>query len=395
MAGPLTGFRILDLSRVLSGPAATMLLADQGADVIKVEPLEGDVTRQIGFIQGDLSSAFLCSNRGKRSVALNLKTPGGLEVLRKLASTADVFVQNFRPGAIEKLRLSYTEVSAIQPRIVYLSMSGFGESGPYAHKRVYDPVIQALSGITDIQADAAEGRPRMIRTVIPDKTTALTAAQAITAGLLARERSGHGQHIKLSMLDATIAYLWPEGMSALTMVGNEHNVRAGQLAQDLVYQTNDGYITAGAVSNDEWAGLCTALERPEWKTDPRFATTAARFKNGPERLAETAKVLATRSSAEWLARLDAHNVPCAPILSRAETIKHAQVINNALLHEYDHPDFGRVRQPRAAARFTDMPLAPAPRAPHLGEHNAEVLSELGYSVADVQALMEQGVVTRA
>jgi crotonobetainyl-CoA:carnitine CoA-transferase CaiB-like acyl-CoA transferase len=393
MHGPLTGFRILDLSRVLSGPAATMLLADQGADVIKVEPLAGDITRQMGVGNNGLSAGYLNINRGKRAIALNLKSAAGIEIVKKIALSSDVFVQNFRPGAIQNMGLGYDEIKKIKPDIIYVSISGFGEKGPYAHKRVYDPVIQALSGITDIQADAETGRPRMIRTVIPDKTTALTAAQAITAGLLARERSGKGQHIKLAMIDAMIAYLWPEGMINLTFVDDGRAPGVGQLAQDLVFKTLDGYITAGAMSDLEWAGMCAALERPQWLNDPRFNTTAKRFLNAKVRLEETGKVLETKSSEQWLARLDEHGVPCAPILMRPEVISHPQVLANELIHEYDHPLIGRVRQPRPAARFENSDPEVHPFAARLGEHNGEVLAELGYSASEIQTLTDSGVLS--
>lgn len=389
--GPLAGFRIIDLSRVLSGPAATMLLADQGADVIKIEPLEGDITRQMGSGHSGMTTGFLNINRGKRGMAIDLRHPEGIEIIRRLLLTADVFVQNFRPGAIDKLRLGLDAVRAIKPAIIYVSISGFGSRGPYADKRVYDPVIQALSGITDIQADAS-GRPRMIRTVIPDKTTALTAAQAITAALLGRTRSGRGQHVELAMLDATIAYLWPEGMINFTRVGEEQDARVGQIAQDLVFKTRDGYITAGAMSDTEWRGMCEVLEHPEWIDDPRFSTTAARFANARERIAGTARVLATRTSAEWLVLLEGQGVPCAPVLTRAEMLNNVQVKANDLVHAYEHPLLGRVRQPRPAARFEHVETAAAPLAPTLGQHNCELLEELGYGAADRQRLVEQGVI---
>lgn len=392
MNGPLSGFRILDLSRVLSGPVATMLLADQGADVIKVEPPGGDITRQMGVGRDGMSAGFLNMNRGKRAIALDLKQPRAIEIVKQLARSADVFVQNFRPGAIDAMGLGADVIRALNPKIIYVSISGFGETGPFAHKRVYDPVIQALSGITDVQADSDTGRPRMIRTVVPDKTTALTAAQAITAALLARERSGAGQHVRLAMLDAMIAYLWPEGMINLTVVDDERRPGVGQLAQDLVFKTLDGYITAGAMSDLEWQGMCEALEKPEWLSDPRFSTTGARFTNAKVRIAETAAVLATRSSAEWLQRLDAAGVPCAPILMRSEVLEHEQVKANDILTEYAHPVLGRVRQPRPAARFEHGDPERQPLAPRLGEHNRDVLGELGFDSDAIAALVRDGVV---
>jgi crotonobetainyl-CoA:carnitine CoA-transferase CaiB-like acyl-CoA transferase len=369
-----------------------MLLADQGADVIKVEPPGGDITRQMGVGKDGMSAGFLNMNRGKRAIALDLKQPRAIDIVKRIAGTADVFVQNFRPGAIDGMGLGADVIRALNPKIIYVSISGFGETGPFAHKRVYDPVIQALSGITDIQADSDTGRPRMIRTVIPDKTTALTAAQAITAALLARERSGEGQHIRVAMLDAMIAYLWPEGMINLTVVDDERAPGIGQLAQDLVFKTLDGYITAGAMSDIEWQGMCSALDKPEWVGDPRFNTTGARFTNAKIRIAETASVLATRTSAQWLQRLDEHGVPCAPILMRAEVIEHEQVKANDILSEYEHPVLGRVRQPRPAARFEHGEPDRRPLAPRLGEHNHDVLTELGFDEAGIATLVRDGVI---
>lgn len=390
--GPLTGFRIIDMSRVLSGPASTMLLSDQGADVIKVEPPRGDITRHMGVGQNGMTSGFLNINRGKRSIAINLKSAEGLQIIRELVKEADVFVQNFRPGAIDALGLGEKVVRSISPEIIYVSISGFGEDGPYSKKRVYDPVIQALSGITDIQADSETGRPQMIRTVVPDKTTALTAAQAITAGLLYRERTGKGQSIKLAMLDAMIAYLWPEGMINLTLVDKKRDLRVGQIAQDLIFETQDGYVTAGAMSDAEWQGMCLALQKPEWEDDERFKDTAARFINAKERIAETALVIKDFPSEYWLKRFDHYGVPSAPVLTRSDMIENVQVKHNEIINEYQHPGIGKVRQVRQAARFEFSSGNPTPLAPRLGEHNREILESLGYSNEEIDKLYGAKVV---
>ncbi|MCZ6709417.1 MAG: CoA transferase [Gammaproteobacteria bacterium] len=389
MSGPLSGVRIIDLTSMISGPVATMLLGDQGADVIKVEPISGDLVRYMGPNRHGLSASFINSNHSKRSIAVDLKTAAGIDIVARLLASADVFVQNFRPGAIERMGFSEDVVRKIKSDIVYVSISGFGEKGPYAHKRVYDPVIQALSGLAAIQRDRDSGRPQMVRTIIPDKTTAITAAQAITAALFARERSGQGQHVRLAMLDTMVAYLWPEGMAGFTFIGKEVRAARAQFAQDLIFQTTDGYITAGAVSDNEWEGMCLALEREEWIGDERFNTPNGRILNVVERLEMTAEVLLTRSSAEWLSRLDAHGVPCAPVLERHEVFEHEQVRLNEMVSEYDHPVAGRIRQPRPAARFDKTPAAINRHAPVLGEHTAELLAELEL---DVDELAAQGVV---
>ena len=385
---PLSGLRIIDLSRVLSGPASTMLLSDQGADVIKIEPPQGDITRRMGVGENGMTSGFLNINRGKRSLALDLKSKEGLEIVKKLLVEADVFVQNFRPGAIEALGLSENEVRQISPEIIYVSISGFGRGGPYSDKRVYDPVIQALSGITDIQAESSTGRPQMIRTVIPDKTTALTTAQAITAALYFREKTGRGKRIDVAMLDAMIAYIWPEGMINLTLVDKKRDLRVGQIAQDLIFATSDGYITAGAMSDDEWMGMCKALDKPEWKTDPRFKDTAARFINARERLSGTAEIIRKASTEYWLKRLEVNGVPCAPVLTRAEMLDNEQVVHNKIVQEYDHPEIGRVRGVRPAAQFDGYVNNPAPLAPLLGEHNKEILLSVGYTEEQIEELYD-------
>ena len=222
MPGPLHGFRIIDLTSNISGPLATMILADQGADVIKVEPPQGgDHTRASANRRGGFSASFRNNNRYKRSVALDLKQPAARDAVLKLAATADVFIQNFRPGVIERMGLGEAAVRAVAPSIVYVSISGFGERGPFAAKPAYDPVVQALSSLATVQAGSDNERPRLVRTILPDKLTAITASQAITAALLARARTGEGQHIRLSMLDAMLQFLWSSDMAGQTFVGEE------------------------------------------------------------------------------------------------------------------------------------------------------------------------------
>jgi crotonobetainyl-CoA:carnitine CoA-transferase CaiB-like acyl-CoA transferase len=390
--GPLTGYRIIDLTQMLSGPMATMILGDQGADVIKVEPPgTGDLTRAMGANKRGIPAAFAIINRNKRSIALDLKDHRGLAVLKHLIGGADVFVQNFRPGRAERMGIGEAELRRLKPDLIYVSISGFGEKGPYVEKRVYDPVIQALSGLAAIQADYKTGRPQMMRLIIPDKVTALTAAQAITAALLARERSGEGQHVRLAMLDAVIAFLWPEGMASHTFISSSPQPSRSN-SRDLIFETADGYITAGANSNAEWQGLATALGHPEWIDDQRFSTVAARIRNAAERLELTAEVLATKTSAEWLSRLEANDVPSAPVLSREQVLRDPQVAANELIVESDHPHAGRMRQPRPAARFDGTPAGLHRPAPLLGEHTDEVLRELGISGKAASDLRTAGVV---
>jgi crotonobetainyl-CoA:carnitine CoA-transferase CaiB-like acyl-CoA transferase len=393
MPGPLNGFRIIDLTQMISGPMATMILADQGADVIKVEPAGvGDLTRALAGRRRGMSPTFAVANRNKRSVAINLKDARGVDLLKRMVAQADLFVQNFRPGTVERMGIGEEALRAVKPNLVYVSISGFGERGPYVHKRTYDPVIQALSGLASIQGDPESGRPRMLRVIVPDKVTALTAAQAMTAALLARERTGKGQHVRLAMLDAVIAFHWPESMAAYTFMGPEKAITRPPNTKDLVFETADGYITCGAVSDSEWEGLCRALERPQWLADERFKTPAGRVKFADARLELAAEVLKAKTSAEWLDRLDSEQVPCAPILTRDELLKDPQIAANQMIVESTHPVAGPMRQPRPAARFDATPASLRSPAPVLGEHTDMVLAETGVDSAEILALRAAGVV---
>ena len=391
--GPLAGIRVVDLSSMLSGPWATMILADQGADVIKVEePAQGDHTRTLSNRHKGFSAQFLNLNRNKRSVTLDLKTAEGRDLLKKLSATADVFVQNFRPGVVERLGIDEAAIRTVAPHIVYVSISGFGENGPYAKKPTYDPIIQALSGLTSVQGGSDTARPRLVRTVLPDKVTAVTAAQAITAALVARLKQGTGQHVRLSMLDAVLAFLWASDMSLQTFVGQEVAGRTAASFIDLIYETSNGFMTVAVMSNKEWLALTRALDRPEWLDDPRFKTPSLRDQNINDRLQMTQDVLKGRTTEEWLARLEAEGVPCAPVLTRDQVIAHPQVLASNLLMETEHPVVGRLRQTRPAARFAKTPAQYRRGAPLLGQHTAEILSELGLSGPDIEALRKRSIV---
>ena len=396
MSGPLHGFRIVDVTSMVSGPSATMMLADQGADVLKVEnPNGGDHTRTAANRQGGFSGSFLNNNRNKRSVALNLKDPRGVEALMRLAATADVFIQNFRPGVVERMGIGEDAIRAVRPDIVYVSISGFGDRGDYAHKPVYDPLVQALSGLATVQAGSDEQRPRLVRTILPDKLTGIVAAQAISSALLARERSGEGQHVRLSMLDTIISFLWGSDMGSQTFVGRDVPQQEAASYIDLIYQTTDGYISAAVQSDREWTALTRALDHPEWLDDERFKTPALRMDNIDARLTLTQEVLATNNSAHWLARLEAEDVPCAPVLTRTEVIDHPQVVANGIVIETDHPGAGRLRQARPAARFSETPVELNRGGPTQGEHTEQALAEIGYTPNEIAALMEDGVAAAA
>ncbi len=396
MPGPLQGFKIIDLTSMISGPLSTMILADQGADVIKVEnPRGGDFTRGAFNQRSGLSASFLNNNRNKRSVALNLKDERGLAVLKRLTVGADVFVQNFRPGVAERMGIGEAVIRAVVPSIVYVSISGFGPRGPYAEKPTYDPLVQALSGLTTIQGGADEQRPRLVRTILPDKLTGVTASQAITAALLARERSGQGQHVELSMLDSVVAFLWSSDMASQTFVGEEIPQERAQSFIDLIYETQDDYISVAVQSDKEWAALSRALERPDWLDDPRFTTPSLRQEHIDARLSLTQEVLKTRTAAEWLTRLDAEDVPCAPVLRRRDVIDHPQLLANETVTETDHPIAGRLRQARPAARFSATPVEHRHGGSLLGQHSQEILRDAGFDEREIETLMADAVIAQA
>ena len=390
--GPLEGVRVLDLTSMVSGPMGAMMLADQGAEVIKVEPLHGEQMRHMARPHNGVNALFYSCNRGKRSLAVDLKSEQGKEILGRLAARADVFMQNFRPGAIDRMGFGEPALRARNERLVYVSISGFGESGPYANNRVYDPVIQALSGATDIQADRATGRPQMFRIIIADKVTSLTAAQAVSSALYARERSGVGQHIRLSMLDAMLAFFWPEGMAGLVYGEREFDVRKLQGTLDLIYKAKDRYITAGAISDAEWGGMCRALGREDWLQDERFNTSAGRVSNAAERKAMTAAEIEKWDSEELLARFQEEGVPSAPLLDRMQLLQNEQILANESVWRTDYEGFGEVRQARPAARFSATPSEIARPAPKLGEHGREILAELGYGEEAQRRLIDDGKV---
>jgi crotonobetainyl-CoA:carnitine CoA-transferase CaiB-like acyl-CoA transferase len=254
-------------------------------------------------------------------------------------------------------------------------------------------VIQGFSGLATVQAGSDEVRPRLLRTILPDKLTAITASQAITAALLARERSGEGQHVRLSMLEAVMAFLWASDMGGQTFVGDEPERQEAATAFDLIYETADGYMTVAALTDRQWAGLARAAERPGWLEDERFKTSALRQKNIDARLQLTQQALLARPATEWLERLTAVGVPCAPVLTRNQVIRHPHVRELAIVVETEHPAAGRLRQARAAARFSRTPAEIRRGAPALGEHTREILGELGYSAAEITALRADGVIS--
>ncbi|GAA6160020.1 CoA transferase [Ruegeria sp. HU-ET01832] len=374
--GPLSGIRVIDLTAVVSGPMSTMILADQGADVIKIERADGDFTRHVATRRGGHSASYLNNNRNKRSVVADLKNPDDIAMIKTLVQDADVFIQNFRPGVVDRLGLSYEVLSVLNPRLVYMSISGFGIEGPLANKPVYDPLIQALSALTTVQAGSDEERPRLVRTILPDKLTAVQASQAVTAALFARERTGKGQKVTLSMLDTVAAFLWASDMNGHTFVGDEMEVEASQSFHDLIYEVKGGYLSISIMQNKHWEALAHATGRPDIIDDERFKTTELRDINRDARLDLTQEMVRDLDRDTLLTALEEAGVPCAPVLTRREMRQHPQLEANGMFVEYDHPTAGRLRQTRPAAVFHGTPATDLRPAPELGEHTAAVRASL-------------------
>ena len=392
--GPLRGVRVLDCSIALTGPYAVALLADQGADVIKVErPGIGDIARWIGVSVNGLSALFQMCNRGKRSIAVDVHHDEGRELVRLLAERSDVFVQNFRPGVVERLGLGYDDVRAVNPDIVYVSISGFGPEGPYATKGAYDTVIQAYGGLATSQADPETHEPQFLRQTAADKITALVAAQAITAALFARERGDGGQHLQLSMLDAVVSFLWADAAGNEVLLDADRSQPSSFVASFRPLRFLDGWGIATPTSDADFAGLCRAFGVDGYD-DPRVATIAerAQHRDISRALVDQCYVVARGlTTAAAMARLEAERVPCGVVLSPAELASdpHAQAIG--LLEDSEHPSAGRLRQPRHPTQFLRTPARLGGPAPTLGQHTDEVLAELGWSDRDV-TLRRDGVV---
>ncbi len=393
MTGPLDGIRVVDVTAYIAGPLATMVLADQGADVIKVEPPGiGDPLRFLGSLRGGMSAFFATSNRNKRSVVLNLRDDRARELLHRLVGGADVFVQNFRPGVVDRIGMDYETLARIRPDLIYVSISGFGDTGPYAHRPVFDNVIQALSGMASAQTHPDHGEPDMIRHVVCDKATALTAAQAITAAIVARERGRGGQHVRLAMLDAALAFFWPDGMMNHTYLGEGATAAPTVASIYRALPTADGHMTMSAVTDDQFRGACRALGRPELAEDPRYRTLLDRMANLEPLVAELGEIANTRGTAEWCERFEKEDVPHAPIYALDALCGDPQLAANGTVVESEHPTAGRMRQTRPAPRFEKTPAQIASPAPVLGQHTDEVLGELGLGADETAALRADGVV---
>jgi crotonobetainyl-CoA:carnitine CoA-transferase CaiB-like acyl-CoA transferase len=387
---PLEGIRILDLSIALTGPYAVTLMADQGADVIKVErPGIGDLARWVGVAVNGLSALYLMCNRGKRSIAVDIKTPEGVAIIKRLASRADVVIQNFRPGVMDRLGLGYEALRQVNPEVVYASLSGFGSQGPYRDRSAYDTVGQAYGGLAANQADPANGVPVFLRQTAADKVTALYASQAITAALLARAMGRGGQHIEVAMMDAVASFLWADSAGNEVLLESDHSQNSSFVAGFNPMRFSDGWGIVTPTSVEDFSGMCKALDVEGWD-DPRLATMEERNKHRDFTSALVDMCYARAANltmAEATSRFEEQRIPFAMILSPDELTRDAHAVAVGLFEEYDHPVVGPIRFPRHPAQFLSTPAQSPGSSPALGQHTDEVLAELGMAdrVADLRA----------
>ena len=392
-AGPLAGMRVVDLTTILLGPVATQMLGDLGADVIKVESPGGDAVRGAGPppVDDGMGAIFLTNNRNKRGIVLDLKAPRGLEAMMRLIESADAFVHNMRPQAIDNLGLDYPAVSARNPTIVYCGAYGFRRSGPYGHKPAYDDMIQAVSGLAALQA--VDGEPRYVTSVVADKVTGLHVAVAVLAALLHHARTGEGQCIEVPMFETLVGFNMFEHL-----YGQAYEPPRGSMGYPRAlspdrrpYRTRDGWIGALPYTDRQWTALFEIANRPDLAEDPRFRTLTSRLAHIDEVYAMLGELLAERTTAEWLEAFDAANIPSMPVNRPDDLIDDPHLAATGFWRTVDHPDLGTLRFPDIPARFSKTPGAIRRVPPKLGEHSVGILAEVGYERAEIDALIEAGV----
>lgn len=389
----LEGIRVLDVTQVMAGPFCAMLLADLGATVIKVEPPTGDSTRQMPGASGTDSPSFNAVNRGKRSLVINLKTAEGREVFARLARSSDIVIENYRPGVMRSLGLDYASLSAANPRLIYASISGYGQTGPDRGKGGFDLIAQGVAGIMSITGEPG-GPPVKAGVPVTDLGAGLFALVGILAALQHRHRTGAGQHIDTSLVDAGVALsVWEAteyfaGIGVPTALGSAHRMNAPYQA----VRCADGYITLGAANERLFRRLCEVLGHTEWSADPAFAENASRVKHREALAARIESITATQPRAHWLSLLEANDIPCGPINDYAQVFADPQVLAREMVVETEHPTLGHLRTLGSPIKMSATPPDVSRRAPQLGEHSDEVLTEAGLSDAEIAALRAAGAI---
>jgi len=386
VSGPLDSYRVVELTSTVSGPIAGMILADQGADVIKIEPpMIGDLARYMGSSRNGMGAMYAVLNRNKRSLVLDFKEASDKNIFSKLIQTADVLIENYRPGVVKKLGIDYDTLRVLRPELIYVSISGYGQTGPYSNRRVYDPLIQASSGTA---AEQSKSRPTNVRTVMFDKVTGFTAAQAITAALLQRVKTGFGQYIPISMLASALYYQWPDFMWSHTLLGEGVN-HAGELADYFqVYKAKDGYVAVILVSDEHFRILCE-LFGSELIDDPRFSSFPSRIINADELRSALDAVFSEALVDDICKQLDVNNVPCSRVNTLEDIHRDEQVIHEEALVEIDHPVAGPMRFASTPFQFTGQGNFLKSHAATLGEHNREILLELDVPEMEIKKAEER------
>jgi crotonobetainyl-CoA:carnitine CoA-transferase CaiB-like acyl-CoA transferase len=391
--GALEGLRVLDVTQVMAGPFCAMLLADFGADVVKIEPPSGDSTRQMPGAVGMESPSFNAVNRGKRSVVINLKTPEGRDALTRLARASDIFVENFRPGVLDRLGLGYAALSAINPRLIYASISGYGQTGPDRAKGGFDLVAQGVSGIMSITGERG-GAPIKAGVPLTDLGAGLFALVGILAALEHRHRAGVGQHVDTSLVEAGVALSVWEATEYFTTgvtpqpMGSAHRMFAPYQA----IRCADGFITLGTANDRLFKRCCELLGHPEWATDPRFAENPTRVKNQAALAAEIEEVTTQETSRHWVALFEANDIPCGPINDYADVFADPQLVAREMAVDIDHPVLGSMKAIGSALKLSATPTNARRRAPLLGEHTNTVLIEYGFTASEIDELRAAGAI---
>jgi len=394
--GPLAGIKVIEFAHIMAGPVCGLMLADMGADVIKVEKYpDGDDTRRTlqPNVDGE-SASFLMMNRNKRGIALNLKSEAGRDIACKLLADADVAVENYRKGTMERLGLGYDDVRAFNPGIVYAELSGFGRTGPYAERAGFDLIAQGMSGIMSVTGEGPGRPPTKCGAPLSDITAGILAAMGVLGAVVHRERTGEGQRVDTSLYEAAITHTyWQSAMTFATGIspgalGSAHPLSAPYQA----FEAADGWITIGAANQSSWLRLLEAIERPELQDDPRFADDTARMANIEDLVAMLTDILRKRSAGEWLERMERAGVPAGPVLDIAGMQADPQTLARGMVTEVPHTRVGPVKTLGHPVHYSATPAAITRGAPLLGEHTVEVLTEHGYSEAEIEAFAAQGAV---
>lgn len=396
--GPLEGVKVIDMTTVLMGPYATQMLGDYGADVIKVESLEGDVTRLIGPARHPgMGPVFLNTNRSKRSIALDLKKTGGREAVLRLIQSVDVLVYNVRPQAMARLQLGYDVVAKINPRLIYAGVFGFGQDGPYAAKPAYDDLIQGATALPALMAQTSDGVPRYVPNALVDRIVGLTAVGAICASLVHRDRTGRGQRLDIPMFETMAGFVMGDHMGGLTY---EPPLDKGGYARHLSrdrrpYKTADGYICVIVYNDKQWASFFEATGRDDLRSDPTFSTFAGRATNINTVYAELARIFETRTTAEWLDLLTKADIPVMPMHNLESMLQDPHLASTGFFPVVDHPSEGKIRSMKASARWSETPSEPSRLAPRLNEHGSVILKEAGFSENEIATLVREGATLAA